>query len=318
MVLRRITFPLIAPSILGAMVIAFAISFDEVLITNFTSGTTQTLPLFVLSRLRRTIDPSVNAVATILLLVPWIAVGLTLLWQRRRASRDGRPTRRPRTSRGLHDARPERSRSKGVSKRFGPTVALAARSIWRSPPDRSSACSARAAAGRRRSSRSSPGSSRPTRGRCLADGDDITERQPERRPFNMVFQHYALFPHMTVADNVGFGLTTAPATRPSVRSRTREPASPRCSGSSGLDELRAAVPVRALGRTGAAGRGRACVDQPARASAAGRAAQRARSQRPVRAPRGTPSDPSGAGHHVRVRDPRPGRGAQHLPTGRAS
>jgi ABC-type spermidine/putrescine transport system permease subunit II len=87
MVLRRITFPLIAPSILGAMVIAFAISFDEVLITNFTSGTTQTLPLFVLSRLRRTIDPSVNAVATILLLVPWVVVGLSLIWQRRRARR---------------------------------------------------------------------------------------------------------------------------------------------------------------------------------------------------------------------------------------
>jgi spermidine/putrescine transport system permease protein len=87
MVLRRITLPLIGPSILGAMVIAFAISFDEVLITNFTSGTQVTLPLFVLSRLRRTIDPSINAVATILLLVPWIAVGMYFLVQRRRASR---------------------------------------------------------------------------------------------------------------------------------------------------------------------------------------------------------------------------------------
>jgi spermidine/putrescine transport system permease protein len=87
MVLRRITFPLIAPSILGAMVISFAISFDEVLITNFTSGTRQTLPLFVLSRMRRTIDPSVNAVATILLLVPWVAVLVFLAVQRRRVAR---------------------------------------------------------------------------------------------------------------------------------------------------------------------------------------------------------------------------------------
>jgi spermidine/putrescine transport system permease protein len=85
-VLRRITFPLIAPSVLGAMVIAFAISFDEVLITNFTSGTRATLPLFVLSRLRRTIDPSVNAVATILLLVPWFAVALAFVLQRRRST----------------------------------------------------------------------------------------------------------------------------------------------------------------------------------------------------------------------------------------
>jgi spermidine/putrescine transport system ATP-binding protein len=50
----------------------------------------------------------------------------------------------------------------------------------------------------------------PDTGVVLADGVDITSRQPERRPFNMVFQHYALFPHMTVVDNVGFGLTTAP------------------------------------------------------------------------------------------------------------
>ncbi|HEX3300205.1 MAG TPA: ABC transporter ATP-binding protein [Actinomycetota bacterium] len=49
----------------------------------------------------------------------------------------------------------------------------------------------------------------PDTGVILADGVDITARPPERRPFNMVFQHYALFPHMTVADNVGFGLTTA-------------------------------------------------------------------------------------------------------------
>ena len=49
----------------------------------------------------------------------------------------------------------------------------------------------------------------PDTGVVLADGVDITSRPPERRPFNMVFQHYALFPHMTVVDNVGFGLTTA-------------------------------------------------------------------------------------------------------------
>jgi len=60
----------------------------------------------------------------------------------------------------------------------------------------------------------------PDTGVILADGDDITARPPERRPFNMVFQHYALFPHMTVADNVGFGLTTASRRdRPSAEER---------------------------------------------------------------------------------------------------
>ena len=60
----------------------------------------------------------------------------------------------------------------------------------------------------------------PDDGSVASDGADITKRPPERRPFNLVFQHYALFPHMTVAENVGFGLTTqTKRDRPSVRDR---------------------------------------------------------------------------------------------------
>ncbi len=51
-------------------------------------------------------------------------------------------------------------------------------------------------------------------GRVLVDGSDITGVAPERRPFNMVFQRYALFPHLTVAQNVAFGLTTDRRDRP--------------------------------------------------------------------------------------------------------
>jgi putative spermidine/putrescine transport system ATP-binding protein len=43
-------------------------------------------------------------------------------------------------------------------------------------------------------------------GRVTLDGEDITALPPQRRGFGMVFQHYALFPHMTVAENVAFGL----------------------------------------------------------------------------------------------------------------
>lgn len=46
----------------------------------------------------------------------------------------------------------------------------------------------------------------PSHGRIYLDGIDITDTQPHQRPVNMMFQSYALFPHMTVKDNVAFGL----------------------------------------------------------------------------------------------------------------
>ncbi|WP_042259670.1 ABC transporter ATP-binding protein [Paraburkholderia heleia] len=46
----------------------------------------------------------------------------------------------------------------------------------------------------------------PTTGRITLDGRDITRERPEKRGIGVVFQSYALFPHMTVAGNVGFGL----------------------------------------------------------------------------------------------------------------
>ncbi len=50
------------------------------------------------------------------------------------------------------------------------------------------------------------GFTEPSEGRILLDGQDITSVKPNRRGLGIVFQSYALFPHMTVADNVAFGL----------------------------------------------------------------------------------------------------------------
>ena len=47
---------------------------------------------------------------------------------------------------------------------------------------------------------------RPTRGRVLLHGNDVSDLPPNKRPTSMVFQSFALFPHMTVAKNVGYGL----------------------------------------------------------------------------------------------------------------
>jgi ABC-type Fe3+/spermidine/putrescine transport system ATPase subunit len=53
------------------------------------------------------------------------------------------------------------------------------------------------------------GFERPDRGRIRVEGSDVTALPPERRHFGMVFQHYALFPHLTVGENVAFGLSRA-------------------------------------------------------------------------------------------------------------
>jgi spermidine/putrescine ABC transporter ATP-binding subunit len=46
----------------------------------------------------------------------------------------------------------------------------------------------------------------PTEGRILIDGKDVAQLPPNKRPVNMVFQSYAVFPHMSVTDNVAYGL----------------------------------------------------------------------------------------------------------------
>ena len=46
----------------------------------------------------------------------------------------------------------------------------------------------------------------PTSGNLLLDGSDITALPPDKRPTNMVFQNYAIFPHINVQRNIEFGL----------------------------------------------------------------------------------------------------------------
>ena len=56
----------------------------------------------------------------------------------------------------------------------------------------------------------------PERGRILLSQRDVTDDPPHRRPVNTVFQHYALFPHRTVAGNVAFGLEMAGRARADI------------------------------------------------------------------------------------------------------
>ncbi len=62
----------------------------------------------------------------------------------------------------------------------------------------------------------------PTHGRIFIDGVDVTDQPPYRRPVNMMFQSYAIFPHMTVEQNVAYGLRKERLAGSEVRARTDE------------------------------------------------------------------------------------------------
>lgn len=86
----RVTVPQVWPLIVGAAALSFALSFDEFVITFFVIGSDSTLPMFIWSSLRRTVDPSINVISTLLTaitLLLWIvAFGFTY-WAGRRRGR---------------------------------------------------------------------------------------------------------------------------------------------------------------------------------------------------------------------------------------
>src|SRR3979490_3153535 len=66
------------------------------------------------------------------------------------------------------------------------------------------------------------GFERPDEGRIMLGGSDIVATPPHRRPVNMMFQSYALFPHLTVAGNIAFGLRQDRLPRAEIDARVAE------------------------------------------------------------------------------------------------
>jgi spermidine/putrescine transport system permease protein len=88
----RVTMPQIWPLLVGATCLSFALSFDEFVITFFVIGPDGTLPLYIWSQLRRTVDPSINVVSTLLMavtLVLWLIAFLFALRAARRKAASG-------------------------------------------------------------------------------------------------------------------------------------------------------------------------------------------------------------------------------------
>ena len=83
---RLVTLPLIMPGVLAAALLAFALSIDDFVITNFNSGSTITFPLFIWGAARVAIPPQIYVIASMIFLFT-LAMMLVTVWQQRRAER---------------------------------------------------------------------------------------------------------------------------------------------------------------------------------------------------------------------------------------
>ena len=105
-----------------------------------------------------------------------------------------------------------------------PTAALSRcrGSASKSRPASSFPFSARPGCGKSTTLRMVAGFVAPDEGQILIDGDDIVDRPPEKRDIGIVFQNYAIFPHMSVAENIAFGLRMRKVDRPTIERRVRD------------------------------------------------------------------------------------------------
>ncbi len=83
---RLITLPLAMPGIVAASLLAFSLSFDDFIVTNFTSGSDVTFPLFIYGAKQRGFPPQVFVIGTLMFLISFVFVIGGELWRRRRAA----------------------------------------------------------------------------------------------------------------------------------------------------------------------------------------------------------------------------------------
>lgn len=88
-VFRKVTLPQIWPVLLGATSLAFALSFDEFIITFFVIGPQSTVPMFIWSSLRRTVNPTINTISTLLLVTTLVMFTIAFVLTLRGSHRHG-------------------------------------------------------------------------------------------------------------------------------------------------------------------------------------------------------------------------------------
>jgi spermidine/putrescine transport system permease protein len=80
----KVTLPLIVPGIVAAAMLSFALSLDDFIITYFVSGSTVTYPLFVNAAVKAAVPPQINVIATAILVISLVIIGVGTLYRRKR------------------------------------------------------------------------------------------------------------------------------------------------------------------------------------------------------------------------------------------
>src|SRR5664279_5038893 len=121
----------------------------------------------------------------------------------------------------MAEPKPMLARFEAVAKRFGRVVAVEAFTLDIAQGE-FFALLGPSGCGKTTLLRMLAGVETPSEGRILLDGDDIVAVPPHRRPVNMMFQSYALFPHLTVEGNVAFGLRQEHAGKAEITERVAD------------------------------------------------------------------------------------------------
>ena len=303
----RVTLPNVKWGLLYGVILCNARAMGEFgavsVVSGHIRGQTNTMPLHVEILYNEYNFAAAFAVASLLALLALV----TLVAQDRSSSGSTRPQRTPAQPRGSGQ---HEHRGRATSARRSATSRRSTTSSLAVPTRRAaSRCSGRRARARRRCCASSPASSSPIAARSSSTARTSPTRRVRERSVGFVFQHYALFRHMTVFENIAFGLRVRPQReRPperEIRRRVRE-----LLELVQLDGLAGRLSHPALGRPAAARGARARARRRAAGAAARRAVRRARREGAQgAAPLAAPAARRDA-RHERLRHARPGGGAR--------